>query len=100
VGCVAFPRFAKNICPVRFRDLFRAVSCFVVSSNNYFARPAGDAVERTADAIRLVAGNHANGNGQPLIGHDKIKPEIREMNKRGFSHALKLQLAFRSLKIL
>jgi hypothetical protein len=35
-------------------------------------RPAYDAVERAADARRLIAGDEADGNGQLDFGHNKI----------------------------
>jgi len=50
--------------------------------------------------LRPGAGNPARENGRRLIGHNKIKPEIGKMDKRGFAaQALKLQLALCLLKI-
>ena len=50
LGDVAFPRFAEDFRAGRLGDFVRAVVHVVVEDDDDFRRPAGDAVERAADA--------------------------------------------------
>ena len=62
-GYMAFPRFAEDFGTERFGDFIRLIVHIVVEHDNDFACPPGNALEREADALRFVAGNHADGNG-------------------------------------
>jgi len=67
VDRVAAPRWAENFCAVTFRNFIRAVRDLVVNGQDDFAGPALHAVERGADAVRLVAGDEADGDGQLVM---------------------------------
>ena len=63
---VASPRLAEDFRAAGLGNFTRAVSHVGVGNDDDFAGPARDAVERAADAMRLVAGNQTDGNRQKL----------------------------------
>ena len=60
VARVTAPRLTKNFRAEGFGDFIRAVRNLVVNGENNFARPALNAFQRAANAVRLIAGNDAN----------------------------------------
>src|SRR6266478_4287122 len=74
---VAFPRFAKYFPAMFFDDFFSSVSHIFVEHDHQLARPAGHAVQRTANPVSFGPGDHADRDGEASHSNPTlIKPSI------------------------